>query len=205
VADASFAFVRRHHLRRLALSLVLLSPQHHLSPLHLPPSREGKEDRRPLKWTQRRRRVARRRQTSTSARRRQRFNAAAANADKRSTSSEILVQLRRRRQALGAVEDFDAANHRVTGFPRSIGHFEVVESHHFARRGPPPRLSPSRRDALSSMQFATIKGLRKEKYTLQSQNWRESAKTNKTYDLLPPAATWRMRSGKNPTKPAWQT
>jgi hypothetical protein len=55
------------------------------------------------------------------------------------------------------------------------------------------------------MQFATIKGLRIEKYTLQSQNWRESAKTNKTYDLLPPAATWRMRSGKNPTKPAWQT
>jgi hypothetical protein len=39
------------------------------------------------------------------------------------------------------------------------------------------------------MQFATIKGLRIEKYTLQSQNWRESAKTNKTYDLLPPAAT----------------
>jgi hypothetical protein len=39
------------------------------------------------------------------------------------------------------------------------------------------------------MHFATIKGLRKEKYTLQSQNWRESAKTNKTYDLLPPAAT----------------
>jgi hypothetical protein len=30
------------------------------------------------------------------------------------------------------------------------------------------------------MQFATIKGLRIEKYTLQSQNWRESAKTNKT-------------------------
>jgi hypothetical protein len=46
VADASFAFVRRHHLRRLALSLVELAPQHHLSPLHLPPSREGKEDRR---------------------------------------------------------------------------------------------------------------------------------------------------------------
>jgi hypothetical protein len=39
------------------------------------------------------------------------------------------------------------------------------------------------------MQFATIKGLRIEKYTLQSQNWRESAKTNKTCDLLPPAAT----------------
>jgi hypothetical protein len=42
------------------------------------------------------------------------------------------------------------------------------------------------------MQFATIKGLRIEKYTLQSQNWRESAKTNKTSllaDLLPPAAT----------------
>jgi hypothetical protein len=46
VADASFAFVRRHHLRRLALSLVELASQHHLSPLHLPPSREGKEDRR---------------------------------------------------------------------------------------------------------------------------------------------------------------
>jgi hypothetical protein len=44
------------------------------------------------------------------------------------------------------------------------------------------------------MQFATIKGLRKEKYTLQSQNWRESAKTNKTYDLLPPAATNHKQS-----------
>jgi hypothetical protein len=39
------------------------------------------------------------------------------------------------------------------------------------------------------MQFATIKGLRIEKYTLQSQNWRESAKTSHTCDLLPPAAT----------------
>jgi hypothetical protein len=34
------------------------------------------------------------------------------------------------------------------------------------------------------MQFATIKGLRIEKYTLQSQNWRESAKTNKTLRLI---------------------
>jgi hypothetical protein len=34
------------------------------------------------------------------------------------------------------------------------------------------------------MQFATIKGLRIEKYTLQSQNWRESAKTNKTTRLI---------------------
>jgi hypothetical protein len=34
------------------------------------------------------------------------------------------------------------------------------------------------------MQFATIKGLRTEKYTLQSQNWRESAKTNKTTRLI---------------------
>jgi hypothetical protein len=34
------------------------------------------------------------------------------------------------------------------------------------------------------MQFATIKGLRTEKYTLQSQNWRESAKTNKTLRLI---------------------
>jgi hypothetical protein len=45
------------------------------------------------------------------------------------------------------------------------------------------------------MQFATIKGLRIEKYTLQSQNWRESAKTNKTYDLLPPAATAYIKKG----------
>jgi hypothetical protein len=45
VADASFAFVRRHHLRWLALSLVELAPQHHLSPLHLLPSEE-KEDTR---------------------------------------------------------------------------------------------------------------------------------------------------------------
>jgi hypothetical protein len=101
VADASLAFVRRHHLRRLALSLVVLASLHHLSPLHLPPSREGKEDRRPLKWTQngqkgpasstpssarRRRRSHRRRQSARLRRSRRRRRHPTPT--ERSTSSE---------------------------------------------------------------------------------------------------------------------
>jgi hypothetical protein len=104
VADASFAFVRRHHLRRLALSLVELASQHHLSPLHLPPSREGKEDRR---WVDIIKMDTNGDEGSLGV-------VNAVNADKRS---------------IGVVEAFDADNHHVTGFPRSIGRFEDVESH----------------------------------------------------------------------------
>jgi hypothetical protein len=147
VADASLAFVRRHLLRRLALSLVVLASLHHLSPLHLPPSREGKEDRRPLKWTQngqkgpasstpssarRRRRSHRRRQSARlrRSRRRRRYQ--------RRQSVRLRQSRRRRRHQRRQARV--VVNYHVTGFPRSIGHFEVVESHHFARRGPPPRL-----------------------------------------------------------------
>jgi hypothetical protein len=147
VADASLAFVRRHHLRRLALSLVALASLHHLSPLHLPPSREGKEDRRPLKWTQngqkgpasstpssarRRRRSHRRRQSARLRRSRRRRR------HQRRQSVRLRRSRRRRRHQRRQARV--VVNYHVTGFPRSIGHFEVVESHHFARRGPPPRL-----------------------------------------------------------------
>jgi hypothetical protein len=49
-----FALVRRHHLRWLALSFVELAPRHHLSSLHLPPSRRKRKTEdgsTSLKWT----------------------------------------------------------------------------------------------------------------------------------------------------------
>jgi hypothetical protein len=51
------------------------------------------------------------------------------------------------------------------------------------------------------MQFATIKGLRIEKYTLQSQNWRESAKTNKTLRLI--TARRNSRGSVPHSHPCW--
>jgi hypothetical protein len=51
------------------------------------------------------------------------------------------------------------------------------------------------------MQFATIKGLRIEKYTLQSQNWRESAKTNKTTRLITARRNMVHRPGRTQLSP----
>jgi hypothetical protein len=134
VADASLAFVRRHHLRRLALSLVALASLHHLSPLHLPPSREGKEDRRPLKWTQngqkgpasstpssarRRRRSHRRRQSARLRRSRRRRR------HQRRQSVRLRRSRRRRRQrrqARVAVDDYaHVVNiHRLSSIDRTF-------------------------------------------------------------------------------------
>jgi hypothetical protein len=143
VADASLAFVRRHHLRRLALSLVALASLHHLSPLHPPPSREGKEDRRPLKWTQngqkgpasstpssarRRRRSHRRRQSARLRRSRRRRR------HRRRQGARLRRSRRRRRYQRRQARV--VVNYHVTSFPRSIGQFEVKESHHFAEEDP---------------------------------------------------------------------
>jgi hypothetical protein len=112
VADASLAFVRRHHLRRLALSLVALASLHHLSPLHLPPSREGKEDRRPLKWTQNGQKGPAS-STPSSARRRRRSH-------RRRQSARLRRSRRRRRHQRRQARV--VVNYHVTSFPRSIGH-----------------------------------------------------------------------------------
>jgi hypothetical protein len=53
------------------------------------------------------------------------------------------------------------------------------------------------------MQFATIKGLRTEKYTLQSQNWRESAKTNKTLRLITARRNRLQRLGQQVPGEQW--
>jgi hypothetical protein len=217
VADASLAFVRRHHLRRLALSLVALASLHHLSTLHLPPWQEGKEDRRPLKGLQtaRRGRLLQRRLALdvvvgvTDADRaldfvgvavaddidadgRLDFTRVAVAADGRFDFTLVAVDADRAFDSTGVAVAFHInASKRLSSSTSKWPRLSSIDRTFWGRGKPPLRpkrtpakTSPSRRDALSSMQFATIKGLRIEKYTLQSQNWRESAKTNKTTRLI---------------------